>query len=474
VIGTVPSTLSWFYITEWTKAKLGKNFPYATLVIMDSIEYLIAVIEKSIVAQTGKPLTFIQKAILRESLSEQKQTYAEIAQKCNYSEGYIKKVAAPQLWRLLSQVLNEKVNKYNCRLLLKQKLKNVSSVDNCQTLRTYPQFTLEFPEGHVPLNSPFYVERANLESSCDQEIAKPGAFLHIQAPRKMGKTSLATRIITNGRDRGFQTVYLNLEQVDRIIFSSIKQVCRWFCASVTQQLGIKTRLDDYWNDDMGALSSCTIYFQEYLLKQLSHPLLLILDEVEQIFQQPNITHDFLALLRSWHERSKDITLWQKLRLVIVNSTDVYLSLKINQSPFNVGLNINLPPFSLTEIEYLALQHRIELDSWELQQLREVTGGFPYLLRLVLYEIIKRNITFKTFLKERINETEIFNNQLHYLLWNLQKYQNLWSSFQQVLKSPINLETELAFKLASLGLVNLEGNKATVSCGLYQKYLVCLC
>jgi AAA-like domain len=436
---------------------------------MDSIEYLIAAIEESIVAQTGKALIFIQKAILKETLSEQKQTYAEIAQKCNYSESYIKKVAAPQLWRLLSLVLNEKVNKYNCRLLLEEKLKNLSSIDNCQTLRTHSQFILEFPEGQVPLNSPFYIERANLESTCDREITKPGALLHIQSPRKMGKTSLATRIINNASDREFQTVYLNLERVDTVIFSSIKQVLRWLCANVTQQLGIEPKLNDYWDDDLGALISCTIYFEEYLLKQLSQPLLLVLDEVERVFKQPNITHDFLALLRNWHEKSKDLTAWQQLRLVIINSTDVYLSLKTNQSPFDLGLTINLPPFSSAEIEDLAKQHRIELNSGELELLSEVTGGFPYLVRLVLYEIVKKNLTFQTFLKEKITETEIFNNQIHYLLWNLQQHPNLWSSFQQVLKSPTNLETELAFKLASLGLVNIEGNKATVSCGLYQKY-----
>ena len=91
---------------------------------MDSIEELTIKIEQQIVAQTGKHLIFIQKAILQAVLSEQKQTYAEIAQKFNYSENYIKKVIAPQLWRLLSQTLDEKVNKNNCRGLLEQKFNN--------------------------------------------------------------------------------------------------------------------------------------------------------------------------------------------------------------------------------------------------------------------------------------------------------------------------------------------------------------
>ncbi|HEY9772164.1 MAG TPA: AAA-like domain-containing protein [Coleofasciculaceae cyanobacterium] len=55
------------------------------------------------------------------------------------------------------------------------------------------------------------------------------------------------------------------------------------------------------------------------------------------------------------------------------------------------------------------------------------------------------------------------------MWNLQHYPHLRSGFQKVLKSPTNLKPELAFKLVSLGLVNVERDKATVSCGLYLKY-----
>ncbi len=87
------------------------------------MEELIAIAEQLITAKTEKPLRFIQKAILQETLSRQKKNYAQIAQENHYSEGYIKKVAAPQLWQLLSEVLGEKVNKYNCRTLLEKKLK---------------------------------------------------------------------------------------------------------------------------------------------------------------------------------------------------------------------------------------------------------------------------------------------------------------------------------------------------------------
>ena len=436
---------------------------------MDSIEDIIAATEQLIVDRRGKPLIFIQKAILKESLLEEKPTYAAIAQKYNYSEGYIKKVAAPQLWQLLSQILEDKVNKYNCRILLEQKLAERSLIANHSSCNESPQFAIEFPEGHVPLNSRFYIARANLESTCYREISQPGAFLRLKAPRKMGKTSLATRIMAYGNTQNYKTAYLSLEQVETEIFSSIGKFLRWLCVNIARQWGIASKLDEYWDEDMGALVSCSIYLQNYLLKQLSHPGILILDEVDRVFEYPNIAHDLLALLRGWHEKSKDLLLWQKLRLVIVNSTDAYLSLNTNRSPFNVGLTVDLPFFSRKEIADLIQRHQLKIDNWEIEELVKLTGGHPYLLRLALYESFKQNISLKTLLQETTDTTKIFDRQLHYLLWNLKCDRDLWSNFQQVLKSSTKLEPEAEFKLASLGLVTLNDNEAKVSCGLYQNY-----
>ncbi|MDF5730760.1 MAG: AAA-like domain-containing protein, partial [Rhizonema sp. PD38] len=61
--------------------------------------------------------------------------------------------------------------------------------------------------------------------------------------------------------------------------------------------------------------------------------------------------------------------------------------------------------------------------------------------------------------------------LHYLFVKIRQDSQLWDSFKQVINSPVELETEVAFKLQSLGVVALEGHKASVSCQLYQDYFV---
>lgn len=434
---------------------------------MNSLEELVTFAEQLIIARTENSLSPIQKIVLRESISETKKNYHQIAHENNYAETYIKHLVAPKLWRLLSQALGKRVNRNNCRIKLESYLENKTALGFPQV----SQITIESPEGQVPLASPFYIERRSLEQTCYQEILRPGAFLRIKAPRKMGKTSLLARIIAYGTTKNYHTLRLSLDQVESKLFTSTERFSRWLCANVTQQLELESQLDHYWDDDIGSLVNCTHYFQEYLLKNISSPLILALDEINQLFAYPNLTRDFLSLLRHWYERTKDIALWQQLRLVIAHSTDVYIPLKTNQSPLNVGLAVELPTFTRQEVEKLAQLHKLKLTTSELEQLIELTRGFPYLVRLALYQSVRRNLPLEQLLPDAATGTGIFSDHLHQQLRYLKNNTDLAVAFQQMIKSntSLPLEQEIAFKLKSLGLVDLENNQARVSCRLYRDY-----
>jgi len=62
---------------------------------------------------------------------------------------------------------------------------------------------------------------------------------------------------------------------------------------------------------------------------------------------------------------------------------------------------------------------------------------------------------------------IYRDRLQRQLWNLQQQPELLAAFVGVLKSsrPVELHLVEAFKLESMGLVNLQSNQATVSCEL---------
>jgi len=246
-------------------------------------------------------------------------------------------------------------------------------------------YVLESPEGQVPLASCLYVERSTIEQICYQEILQPRAFIRIFAPRKMGKTSLIARILDYGSSQNYHTVRLSLHRAGTQVFASSDRFLRWFCTNVTQQLGLASRLNDYWDEDMGALINSTIYFQGYILKEISNPIVLALDGVDQLFEYPEVAGDFFVLLRSWYEETKDISVWQKLRVVIAHAVEVYIPLPTHRSPFNVGLAIELPTFTPEQVQDLAKRHGLQLTASELEQLMKLTGGFPYLIRLALYQ-----------------------------------------------------------------------------------------
>jgi transcriptional regulator with XRE-family HTH domain len=237
-----------------------------------------------------------------------------------------------------------------------------------------------YPNGAVPLGSPFYLERVPFEEQVNQEIRKPGALVRIKAPREMGKTSLLLRVLDAAKRLGYHTVSLNLEQVDQAILSDLNQFLRWLCANTSRQLHLTPSLDDYWDEDLGSKISCTAYFQDYLLKKIPTPVVLAFDEVNQLFEHPQVAKDFLPLLRSWFEEAKTLPIWQKLRIIVVHSTEIYVPLELNQSPFNVGLPIQLNTFSQEEVQQLAQRYGLDwADSLEVEQLMEMVGGHPALV-----------------------------------------------------------------------------------------------
>ncbi|MEQ9672100.1 AAA-like domain-containing protein [Coleofasciculus sp. G2-EDA-02] len=438
---------------------------------MHSTQDLFDFALESIKNKTQTELNYIQKVLLWEVLNNPQKSYGKIAEEQNYSERYISHTIAPQLWEKLTSVWGEKIGKKNCYVQLSNRLAQKKQLYPSQLSPNQQRISCQLPGSPIPLESPFYIERSPIESKCYQEILKPGGLLRITSAKKMGKTSLAQRIINRAKQYNFPTVYISLNLVESQLFSSTAKFWRWFCANLTRQLKLESQLDDYWDEDMGSLVSCTAYVQDYILPAIDSPILLVLDDVNQLFSFPSLSHEFLALLRSWHEQTNYNVIWQNLRLVTVNSTDCYIALDVNKSPFTVGLCLSLPRFTAAQVEELARQYGVQLSSTELAELMSLLGGFPYLVNLALYHSVFDDIPLTELFSTATSETGIFSQHLHEQLNYLQNYPELETGFQQVLRAqaPVELEQVLAFKLKSLGLVDLNETTATVSCQLYQEY-----
>lgn len=330
---------------------------------------------------------------------------------------------------------------------------------------------LESPTGNVALDSAFYVYRDPIESDCYQEIVKPWALIRVKAPRQMGKTSLMARILDYGKEQGYQKVAVSFQQADGDIFANLDRFLQWFCGIITYELNLPDRVADYWKGVLGSKTKCTDYFQRYLLSEINNPLVLGLDEVDLIFQYPAIAIDFLGLLRTWHERSKNDEIWKKLRLVIVHSKDVYIPLNINHSPFNVGLPIELPELNKSQVQEFVGRHRLKWTTKQVEKLMAMVGGHPYLVRMALYRIARREMTLEQLLQIAPTEEGLYSEHLRRHLLNLEENPELLAAMKRVIaeKTPVRIDTREAFKLRSMGLVKMKGNDVLPLCNLYRQY-----
>ncbi|NMG05813.1 AAA-like domain-containing protein [Brasilonema sp. UFV-L1] len=462
------------------------RFPVVNSVLSKTtaLDSLIEILNSKLLEYENHPLNHKEVLVLRGIW--QSQTYNQIAQQGGYSSTYFTNVIARGLCQKLSHIIGERVTKKNCRTILESYVTAQASpqitaqenppVNYCSHLKE--EILPRFPSGLVPLGSPYYIEQPEIATQICEEIMNPGALIRIKAPQEMGKTSLLLRILEYANHIGYHTVSLNLqEQVDQAILSDLNRFLRWLCANVSRQLELEPKLDEYWDEDIGSKVSCSLYLRNYVLEQIDSPVVLALDEVHQVFEHPHVAKEFLPLLRSWYEDAKRQPIWQKLRLIVVHSTEVYVPLQLNQSPFNVGLPIQLTYFSLEQVQHLA--QRFELnwtDDEEARLLMDIVGGHPALIHLTLYHLSRGEVNLRQLLQDASTPTSIYYHHMQRHWATLQAQPELAFAVSKVMNAtqPVKLESIVAYKLSSMGLIKLDNNFAIPSCWLYRQYFQVKC
>lgn len=333
-------------------------------------------------------------------------------------------------------------------------------------------------KGQLGLDSAFYIERPPAERLCTAEIMRPGALVRLRAPRQFGKTSLITRTISHATENGFRTVVISLRAADQQLFRDLNQFLRWFCAVVARALGLPNQLDTHWDDLFGSIYSCSDYFETYLLPNAESPLLLVIDKVDDLFEHPEIASDFLGMLRAWYEQSRyginQKPEWCRLRLLISYSTDAWIPLNLHQSPFNVGLLIELPEFNHGQVEVLAQRYGLEPISHYANVLLQLLGGSPSLTQLALFHLSQQHITLETLLQTAVSPEGIFKDHLNYVLSKVERHDLLkpmvdLATASMTDASSVGLQPKVALQLQGLGLIKFENQRAVPQCQLYRQY-----
>ena len=361
-------------------------------------------------------------------------------------------------------------------LRLNKELNYSSRTYSKVTITEKPHHTINlnfpYPDGPVPLDSPFYIERPTIEALAYRELTQPGGVIRIRAPKQMGKSSLMLRLLRHAEMQDYYTVSVDCNQIDSSCLRDLNRFLRGFCWRVATELGCEPDLDDYWDEDIGSKLSCSFYFKNYLLEVIDHPVVLVLNEVDRLFEYPQLSHEFFPLLRSWYEEARRDVNLQKLRLVVVYSTEEYAALDINGSPFNIGLPLHLPGFTASEVQELAKRHGL---NWslgnEVTALMELVGGHPFLIRIALYHICTQQLSLNQLLREAIANGGVFNSHLSRQWITLQKNPNLAEAMATVVStsSRVSLDPIQTYKLESQGLIRHEDEHIKPQCELYRAY-----
>jgi transcriptional regulator with XRE-family HTH domain len=338
-----------------------------------------------------------------------------------------------------------------------------------------------YPDHPLPLQSPHYVPRSRQEQDCYAEIARSGALIKIKAPQRFGKSSLLLRVLDHAvRQCDQQVIYINLRDADQTFLASPQHFLSWFCNMIAVPLGLSeaamltmTERHRQLAAAVGNTRACLTCFESYLLPGLTKPLTLCLDQVDRILGYAEISQDFFGLLRAINERSIQGGDWQRLRLVLVHrlhSIETFVDLDINQSPFNVGLPIELVEWDLAEVQDLAQRYQLDLTTAQLTQTIEWLGGHPFLTHLAFYRLAKLDIGFAQLGDQEV-AAQIFQAPLQSIQRKLERQETLRSAWQTVLAAtaPVLLPPIMRYELRALGLVKLKGDRVWLAGEFYRQY-----
>ncbi len=336
-----------------------------------------------------------------------------------------------------------------------------------------PPRDLGSPEGTMPHQSPFYIERETdgeaLQALCEMN----GVTVTIKGPRQMGKSSLLNRLMADADvcGREMKTAFIDFQMIEKNAIENANIFYRQFCSLLSWKFKVEDRTEEFWKIQLGDVQRTTEYVTSHLLAELHDTqVLLAMDEVERMFTSP-FRSDFFSMLRSWHNnRAVYGGDWTRFNMALVTSTEPYqLIADLNQSPFNVGAVVELKDFTPAQVVDLNQRHGTPLSAGQVARLSELLGGHPYLTRKVLHLVASKRANFDEIVKNACEDDGAFGDHLRNHLFRMSDYAELKAGLTQVIKYQRCPDEQVFFRLRGAGLVRRAGNDVLPRNQLYAEY-----
>jgi hypothetical protein len=258
--------------------------------------------------------------------------------------------------------------------------------------------------------------------------------------------------------------------MDRCILESYDGFLRCLADTIAYKLGLGTSgLDRIWSSRLGLQDRLTSFMEEEILPNVQQgQLVLALDEADRLMKL-SFASDFFGLLRVWHNSRADSDLWGRLNLVLVISTEPYLLIRdLNQSPFNVGLTLNLKDFNAAQVTDLNARHGAPVKEADFSRLMLLLNGHPYLTRKALYHLVIEQLSWAELEQVAATDEGPFSDHLRYYFWRVYDEPILAEAVGQVLRGR-RPDEAAAYRMVRAGLLGQDEQGYRFRCDLYRRY-----
>lgn len=376
------------------------------------IQVALDLADELVLGKTGEHLSDLQRAILKASWSWERQSYDQIAETYGYSANYLKKHVGPGLWKLLSEILQEKVSKTNARSAFERRLQLhfVPNVDASHTqneisralrssfsfgaitptpnLDGYSSVSLQIDWGEAITLDVFYGRQHELHLLKQWIVGDRCRLVGVFGVGGIGKTSLSVSLaqqIVRAEQRvpgaRFEPSYTqlsadNVQHFDYVIWRSLRNA-----PLLTSLLGDLIQVLSHRED------ICTPYTVEEQIARLidylrKHRCLLILDNGETILQCGNCSGRYRLGYENYADLFKSIgeTLHQSCLLLTSRE-------KPNEIAWSEGKTLPVRSLTLQGLQVAEGQHLFQLkqlthSTAESAALVKQYGGNPLVLKIV--------------------------------------------------------------------------------------------
>lgn len=347
----------------------------------------------------------------------------------------------------------------------------VSETDSASEASERPA-SLEPVGGAVPLHSQLYVSRET-DAEFEQAISRGESIVLVKGPRQSGKTSLLARGVQRARQLGAQVALTDLQTLSERQLETADGVLFALAESLADQLDLEVRPRSCWDVDRGPSLCIRRYLRREVLGRIEGQVVWALDEVDRLMGS-RAGDQVFALFRSWHnERALDPQgPWMRLTLAMAYATEAHLFIAdLSQSPFNVGIRLELQDFSLAQVSDLNDRYGQPLSQAELEPYFALLGGHPYLVRRGLHEMARRGIGFSGLRDLCEAEVGVFSDHIQRLVNSLSRDPAMRETVQAVLSGQPCTSDEAFARLRSAGVLTGESaRQAQFRCLLYRQVL----